>query len=143
MMERRILAVDLGEKNIGLALSDQTGTLAAPLEVLKHVSGLIDAGLIAQKADEFKVVKIIVGIPVNDGERDNPQTRHVTKFVDILQSQTTIPIILWDESFSTNQAKEIRQLMNVPRKSRKGHLDDLAAAVILQSYLDSEENGSK
>jgi putative Holliday junction resolvase len=140
MMEGRILAVDLGEKRIGLAVSDPTGTLASPLEVLKHVSGLIDAGLIAQKAAEFKAIKIIVGVPVNDGERDNPQTRHAVKFVYILRSQTTIPIVLWDESFSTNQAKEIRQMMNSPRKSRKGHLDDLAAAVILQTYLDAGEN---
>ncbi len=139
-MEGRILAVDLGEKNIGLALSDPTGTLASPLEVLRHISGLIDAGLIAQKAEEFKVIKIIVGFPVNDDEREAPQTRHVKKFVDVLKSQTSLPVILWDESFSTNQAQKIRQLMNAPRKSRKGHIDDLAAAVILQSYLDSGEN---
>jgi putative holliday junction resolvase len=141
-MEGRILAVDLGEKNIGLALSDPTGTLASPLEVLQHVSSLIDAGLIAQKAEGFQAIKIIVGIPVNDDERDTPQTRHVKKFVDLLRSQTKIPIVMWDESYSTNQAKEIRQLMNTPRKSRKGHLDDLAAAVILQSYLDEGVHGS-
>jgi putative holliday junction resolvase len=142
MMQGRILAVDLGEKNIGLALSDPTGTIASPLEVLQHVSGLIDAGQIAQKAVEFEVIRIIVGIPANDDEVDTPQTRHVQKIVNLLRSQTNIPIVTWDESYSTNQAKEIRQLMNTPRKSRKGHLDDLAAAVFLQSYLDAREHGS-
>lgn len=138
-MEGRILAIDLGEKNIGLAVSDPTGTLATPLAIFKHVSGLIDAGLIAQRGEELKVSKIIIGIPVNDEEHDTPQTRHVKKFIELLSSQTNIPILIWDESFSTNTAKEIRQLMNTPRKKRKGHLDDLAAAVILQSYLDAQK----
>lgn len=140
-MTGRILAVDLGEKNIGLAMSDPTGTIASPLEVIRHVSGLIDAGVIAQKADESGAVRIIIGIPAND-ECDTPQKRHVKKFVELLRSQTNVPILMWDESYSTNQALEIRKLMNTPRKSRKGHLDDLAAAVILQSYLDAADHGS-
>lgn len=136
-MGGRILAVDLGEKNIGLALSDPSGTIASPLEVIRHISGLIDAGQIAQKAEEFQVRQIIIGIPLAEEKGETPQTRHVKKFAAILGEQTTIPIILWDESFSTNKAKEVRQLMNVPRKARSGHLDDLAAAVILQSYLEA------
>ncbi len=135
-MDGRILAVDLGEKNIGLAISDPTGTIASPLEVIRHTSGIIDAGQIAQKADEYDVQKIVIGIPITEGKGETPQTRHVKKFATILGEQTTIPIVLWDESFSTNRAQEIRQLMNVRRKARSGHLDNLAASVILQNYLE-------
>ena len=136
-MTGRILAVDLGEKRIGLAISDPTGTIARPLETINHVSGVIDAGLIAQKASELMVIQIIVGIPVNPDNTDSPQARHARKFADLLRNQTDAQIVFWDESLSTNQAQEIRRMMAVPQKSRSGHLDDLAAAVILQSYLDS------
>lgn len=137
-MTGRILALDMGEKRIGLAISDPTGTIARPLETINHVSGVIDAALIAQKAEDLKAVQIVVGIPVNPGENDNPKARHARKFADLLQKQTSAEVVFWDESFSTNQAQEIRRLMSVPKKSRQGHLDDLAAAIILQSYLDSE-----
>ena len=136
-MTGRILAVDLGEKRIGLAISDPTGTIARPLETINHVSGVIDAGLIALKASELMVIQIVVGIPVSSEKNDNPQARHARKFADLLRNQTDVQIVLWDESLSTNQAQEIRRMMAVPQKSRRDHLDDLAAAVILQSYLDS------
>jgi len=138
-MTGRILAVDLGEKRIGLAISDPTGTIARTLETINHVSGVIDAGLIAQKASELMVVQIVVGIPISPEKNDSPQARHARKFADLLRTQTDAQIVFWDESLSTNQAQEIRRMMAVPQKSRRGHLDDLAAAVILQSYLDSGE----
>ena len=142
-MEGRILAVDLGEKNIGLALSDPSGLIASPKGIIKHISGTIDAAQIAQIASDNSVKKIIVGIPENEEETESRQKRHVMKFVTILQEQCTLPIITWDESLSTNRAQNIRREMQVTRKKRSGHLDDLAAAVILQSYLDSEDAKAK
>jgi len=137
-MEGRILAVDIGEKRIGLALSDLTGTIAAPLIVIQHINRLIDAAQIAQLSSEHQVRQIVVGIPINENNRDNPQIRHVMKFMDALKDQTSIPVVTWDESFSTNNAQRVRQQMGVSKKDRSGHLDDLAAAIILQSYLDSQ-----
>jgi len=137
-MEGRILAVDIGEKRIGLALSDLTGTIAAPLIVIQHINRLIDAAQIAQLSSEHQVRQIVVGIPINENNRDNPQIRHVMKFMDALKDQTSIPVVTWDESFSTKNAQRVRQQMGVSKKDRSGHLDDLAAAIILQSYLDSQ-----
>jgi putative holliday junction resolvase len=137
-MEGRILAVDIGEKHIGLALSDLTGTIAAPLAVIEHVNRLIDAAQIAQLSSEHQVMQIVVGIPVNEDNRESPQTRHVMKFITALKEQSSIPVVTWDESFSTNTAQRVRQQMGVSKKDRSGHLDDLAAAIILQSYLDSQ-----
>jgi putative Holliday junction resolvase len=96
----RILAIDPGEKHIGLAISDPTATIAAPLTVLQHVSRPIDAAAIAELA-------------------------------------TQLPLTTWDESFSTQAARQARIGMGVSRRKRKGHLDELAATVILQSFLDA------
>jgi len=137
-MEGRILAVDIGEKRIGLALSDLTGTIAAPLSVIQHINRLIDAAQIAQQSSEHQVRQIVVGIPITENNSDTPQIRHVMKFISALKDQTSIPVVTWDESFSTNNAQRVRQQMGVSKKDRSGHLDDLAAAIILQSYLDSK-----
>jgi putative Holliday junction resolvase len=137
MMRGRILAVDLGEKRIGLAISDPTHTIASPLTVIQHTSRNFDAAQISQLCVENDVYLIVIGIPGTlDGE-DSPQLRHAQKFMDALKDQVKIPIVTWDESYSTNNAQEIRRAMQVPVKKRQGHLDDLAAAVILQSYLES------
>ena len=137
-MEGRILAVDIGEKRIGLALSDLTGTIAAPLVVIRHINRLIDAAQIAQVSSEHQVRQIVVGIPIDEDKSETPQIRHVIKFIAALKDQTSIPVVTWDESYSTNNAQRVRQQMGVSKKNRSGHLDDLAAAIILQSYLDSQ-----
>lgn len=138
-MDGRMLAVDIGEKRIGVALSDPSGTIASPLMVIQHVNRLVDAAQIAQLALEHQVSRIIVGIPVSEDLSDTPQTRHIQKFITGLESQTSIPVLTWDESFSTNKAQAVRRLMGSSKKDRSGHLDDLAAAIILQSYLDSQK----
>ncbi len=132
----RILAVDPGDKRIGVAVSDPTGMLARPLSVLGHVSRLVDAARVAQLANELGVEKIIIG--QNMDEEGNPtfSGRKASRFADALRAQTNLPVELWDESFSTQTARETRIQMGARRKKRIGHLDDLAASLILQSYLD-------
>jgi putative Holliday junction resolvase len=137
MNQGRILAVDLGEKRIGLAVSDPSRTIASPVRVVSHTSGAEDAAKILQVSSEMEITLIVVGVPIGDDGQDSPQVRHSTKFAELLKSQTQLKVILWDESNSTNRAQEIRQKMGVSRKNRTGHLDDLAAAVILQSFLDA------
>lgn len=137
-MEGRVLGVDVGEKRIGIALSDPTGTIATPYKVIQHINRLIDTASIAQIASDFQVVKIVVGIPRNEANSESPHIRHIQKFTTALKTQTSIPIITWDESFSTNNAQEARRIMGVSKKDRSGHLDDLAAAIILQTYLESQ-----
>lgn len=134
----RILAVDPGEKRIGLALSDPLGIRATPLKIVPHVSRTVDAAQVAQLAAENDAVRIIVGQPL-DAELggDTPQGRRAARFADAIREQSEIPVELWDESMSTQDARSIRMQMGVSRNKRQGHLDDVAAAVILQSYLDA------
>jgi len=133
----RILAVDHGEKRIGLAISDPTGTIASPFKVINHVSRPIDAAQVANLAAENNVEMIVIGQSFDEEGRPNLAGRRAARFADALKEQTQIPILMWDESFSTQDARAARIELGVSRKKRAGHLDELAAQMILQSYLES------
>ena len=135
----RILAVDHGEKRIGLAISDPTGTISNPLAVLQHVSRAIDAAQVASIASEQGAGMIVIGQSFDEEGRPNPAGRRAARFAEALKEQTDVPVILWDESFSTQDARRARIEMGVPRGKRGGHLDELAAVMILQSYLESNQ----
>jgi putative Holliday junction resolvase len=133
----RILAVDHGEKRIGLALSDSTGVIASPLKVIEHVSRLVDAAQVTDLAVQNKVELIIIGQSFDEEGRPNLAGRRAARFAEALKTQTQIPIVMWDESFSTQDARSARIELGVARKKRGGHLDELAAVMILQSYLEA------
>jgi putative holliday junction resolvase len=137
-MNGRVLAVDPGEKRLGLAISDESGTIANPLAVIGHVARLIDAAAIAQLAREQEAVMIVVGQPLDSEGNLGPAARRSVRLAEAIRSQTDLPIEFWDESGSTRSAQAARLAMGVSRSKRKGHLDDLAATVILQSYLDAQ-----
>ncbi len=134
----RILAVDPGEKRIGLAVSDESGTIANPLMVIKHVARNIDAARVAQVAAEQRAGRIIIGQSFDEDGNPNPSGRRAAKFAEALRAQTDIPVEMWDESFTTRDARSARLVMGVSRRKRAGHMDDLAATVLLQDYLDSQ-----
>jgi putative Holliday junction resolvase len=134
----RILAVDHGEKRIGLAISDSTGTIANPLKVIQHVSRVIDAAQVAGIAGENQVELIVIGQSFDEEGQPNLAGRRAARFGEALKTQTQIPILMWDESFSTQSARAARLEMGVSRKKRAGHLDELAATIILQSYLETK-----
>lgn len=134
----RILAVDPGEKRLGIALSDPTGTIANPLTVLKHVSRPIDAATIAQLAEENQASLIVVGQPLDADGQPTPEGRRSARLADAIRGQTDLPVVLWDESGSTAAARQALISMGVARSKRRGHLDDLAATYILQTYLDAQ-----
>jgi putative Holliday junction resolvase len=135
----RILAVDPGEKNIGLAISDPTGTIANPLEVIHHKSRQADAATIVQIAQEQQAGEIVVGQNLDEDGQPSYEGRRAARLASAIRSQTELPVKLWDESFSTQSALQSRREMNLPRRKRRGHQDAIAAAVILQSYLDERE----
>jgi putative holliday junction resolvase len=132
----RVLAVDPCEKRLGIAVSDPTGTIANPLTVLKHVSRALDAAAIAQIALDNDVKLIIVGHPLDEENRSTPQSRHAARLAQAIREQSNLHVELWDEAGSTQAARSARLLMGSRRSKRKGHLDDLAATFILQTYLD-------
>jgi len=136
----KVLSVDHGEKRIGLAISDPTGTIANPLTVVRHVSRAIDAAQVANIASEQGAGLIVVGQSFDEDGQPNLAGRRAARFAEALQGQTDIPIQMWDESFSTQKARAARIQMGVSRKQRSGHLDEIAATVILQSYLDAHRS---
>ena len=135
----RVLAVDHGEKQIGLAISDPTATIASPLRVIQHTSRLMDAAQVANLAVENDVALIVIGQSYDEEGRPNLAGRRAAKFAEALKEQTQIPVVLWDESFSTQEARTARIEMGVSRKKRAGHMDELAAVMILKSYLDANK----
>ena len=137
----RILAVDHGEKRIGLSLSDPTGTIASPLTVIKHVSRLLDAAQVANLAAENEAGLIVIGQSFDEEGNPNLAGRRAAKFAEALKEQTNVPIELFDESFSTQDARATRIEMGVSRRKRSGHMDELAAVMILRSYLESRNLG--
>lgn len=133
----RILAVDPGDQRIGLAISDPTGTIANPLTVLKHVQRQVDAATIAALAEEHQAGLIVVGQQIDEEGLPTPQGRKAQRLAEAIRQQTSLPVVLWDESGSTQAARQARLALRAARRRRQGHLDDLAATYILQTYLDS------
>ncbi len=133
----RILAVDPGSKQLGVAISDPTGTIANPLTVLTHVSRPLDAASVAELALSYEVGLIVVGQSFDEDGNPSFQGRQSARFAEALKTQTSLPVILWDESLTTQDARSARIQMGASRKDRSGHLDQLAATVLLQSYLDA------
>jgi len=136
-MRGRILAVDPGDQRIGLAISDPSATIANPLTIVQHIARQVDAGVIAQIAQEQCAILIVIGQALDIEGGIGPRARKAQRMAESISSQTDLPVVLWDESGSTQQARSTRLAMGSNRKKRAGHLDELAATIILQSYLDA------
>ena len=133
----RILAVDPGEVNLGIAISDPSGTIASPLTVLRHTARQKDAAAILRLAAKHNAGRIVVGQSLDEEGRPTLEGRRAARLAGALRALGEIPVELWDEANSTQAARQARRQMGVPRHKRRGHLDDLAATVILQSYLEA------
>lgn len=131
------MGIDLGEKNIGVSISDPMGISARPLAVLCHVQREQDAEQIASLARQEDVEVIVVGQALGPNGEATGASRHAAKVADAIRA--AFPegdVLLWDESGSTQATKRLMIEMGVSKKDRRGHLDDRAAAMILQDYLD-------
>ena len=140
---RRILAIDPGTRRIGVALSDPTGTIATPLATITAVGG---AGRIIEQVLELSrrhdVTAVVVGWPRNmDGSR-GPVARHAEAFAERLRAALRVPVELWDERLSTAAAERTLLEAGLRRDERRRLRDRLAAALILQSYLDAHRRGT-
>lgn len=138
----RALAIDLGERRVGLAVSDVTGLLARPLEVLdvRGLSQQVQAvlrrieSLVAE--DDGEVGPIVVGLPRRLDGSATEQTERVLAFVEMLKRRVSQPVVLQDERLTSVEAESRLALNDRDWRSRKKKLDAAAAAVILQDYLD-------
>ena len=116
----RILAVDHGEKRIGLAISDSTGAIANPLKVIEHVSRVIDAAQVAETASQYQVELIVIGQSFDEEGEPNLAGRRAVRFAEALKTQTQISIVMWDESFSTQSARAARiEMGSLAEKARR------------------------
>jgi putative Holliday junction resolvase len=133
----RIMAIDPGEKRIGIALSDPSGTIASPLTVLTHISRPVDAATIAGLAQQNQASLIVIGKSFDEDGSPTQASRRADRLAEAICQQSDIQQVTWDESFSTQVAKQAMLELGISRRKRRGHHDDVAAIVILQSYLDS------
>ena len=119
----RILAVDTGSKHIGLAISDLTGTIANPLKVLSHSSRLADSAAVAEIACANQVGLIVVGQSLDDDGQPTFEGRRAMRFAEVLKSQSRLPVVLWDESFTTQEARAARLAANArdPAQLTRAH----------------------
>lgn len=138
----RVLAVDPGEKRLGIAISDPTGTIANPLTILAHVSRWEDAAAIVRLAQEQEAGRIIIGQALGGEGEPTEQSKKSARLAAVIRKQCELPVELWDESGSTLAAQEARRAMGAARRNRSGHLDELAATYILQTYLDAHASGT-
>lgn len=132
----RVLAVDWGAKRIGLALSDPTRTIASPLTVINHRSRAEDAGVIVKNANEKGADLILVGVTYTAENELSPSGRSAMRLLEAIRELTSIEVQSWSEEGSTQAAKRSRIEMGLPKSKRKGHFDQIAAAIFLQTYLD-------
>jgi putative Holliday junction resolvase len=133
----RILAVDPGERYLGLALSDPSGTVARPLATLLHRSRAADAEHIAATAETEAAELILIGYALNSEGEPGPQARHAERLAAAVQARTSRPVRLHDESFSSAAAEAAMRAAGRRRKARRDDIHAVAAAAILQSYLDA------
>jgi putative Holliday junction resolvase len=139
-MNGRLLGIDQGLKVIGLAVSDPTGTLARPLQLLYRKSKAEDFARISHIAGEQKAVGLVVGLPVSPPEVTvYTRADSVRLWASRLAAAVDLPVYLWNERYSTQDAEE---LLAAAGKARRDRVDDVAAAVILQSFLDAMREGA-
>lgn len=135
----RWLGLDIGEKRIGVAISDETKTLARPLLTLTRASKQEDFARLTTLCREQQIDKIVAGLPKTLRNEEGPQARRVRRYANELHTALGLPIDFWDERFSSVDAEE--RLAAASRKPRrKGDIDSAAAAIILQEYLDAMNN---
>ncbi len=130
-----IIGIDYGEKRIGVAITDELTGSAHPLKVVPAVSGLREINKII--TEYGNVEKLVVGMPYNLKGEAAFKAKQVLVWIELLKKEVKIPVVTWDERFSTSEAKDILLKADVSRKKRKKIIDKMAACIILQSFVDA------
>lgn len=138
--EKRILGIDYGTRRIGISLSDPLQIIAQPFDTLPNDKRAVDRIRAIVKNEEVDVV--VVGMPLNLKGEKALKAQEVERFIEVLRSEISAEIISWDERFTTTLAHQTMLTMGTKRQERrsdKGRIDAMAAAILLQSYLDSRK----
>lgn len=139
----RVLGLDIGDKTIGVAVSDELGWTAQALEVIQRKGLSRDIKRIKEILNEYQVGEIVIGLPKNMNGEEGPQAKKMREFLGELQTRVNLPIRTWDERLTTVAAERTLLEGDLSRAKRKRIIDKMAAQVILQGYLDSTEIRSR
>ena len=134
----RVLGIDVGDRRIGLALSDSGGILASPLTIIEHTTETGDIEAVLKIAKEREAERIIVGLPRLMNGDIGPQAQKVQVFAEAIRANTQIPIEYRDERLTTVTAQRLHQESGTKKRNRVIRYDAMAAAVILQDYLEEQ-----
>ena len=135
---KRVLCLDIGEKRIGVAVSDPTGTIAQPLEVYKRVGYGPDSKYVKALCDRFETDQVLLGLPLNMDGTLGGQAQKAQDFGRVLEERMGLTVFYQDERRTTVTAEQVLISGNVRREDRKLYVDKLAAAVILEQWLASQ-----
>lgn len=136
----RVIGLDLGNRTVGIALSDYLGIIANPIGTFRFDEQDLDAALkeVARVIKENQVEKIVLGFPKNMNGTIGPQAEYCLKFKGMLEETTNLEVIMIDERLTSKQADAIMLSADMSRNKRKKNVDKLAATIILQTYLDTK-----
>ena len=141
MNNERLMGLDFGSKTVGVALSDPTGLIASPLEIIEREREdklRKTFSRIEELIEEYKVTKIVLGLPLNMDSSEGERVRKTQEFKEALERRTGLEIVFWDERLSTVEAHDIMTEAGVKGIDRKRYVDKIAASIILQGYMDSQ-----
>ncbi len=139
MIQHRVLALDLGKKRIGLALSDELGVTAQGLETLARTNIREDLARISQLASEKGVSLILIGNPLHMSGQAGRQAEYARDFGERLHAASGLPVEFWDERLTTVAAQRVLRESGISIEKRAKAVDRLAAVILLESYLDSRQ----
>jgi putative Holliday junction resolvase len=131
----RVLGIDFGEKRLGLALSDESRTLASPLAVYERKDLQSDLRFLRDLILRYQITEIVLGLPLNMDGSLGPKAQQVLEFKRALEESLKLPVHTFDERFTTDEAERALLEANMSRRQRKAKRDALAAVLILQGYL--------
>ena len=137
MQKGRVLALDLGKRRIGLAISDELGLTAQGLETLERTNIREDLGKLSQLIAEKNVTLLLMGQPLHMSGHEGRQSEYTRDFAGRLRKATGVPLQFWDERLTTVDAQRVLRESGIGIQKRAQAVDRLAAVILLESYLDS------
>ncbi|SCW37389.1 putative holliday junction resolvase [Paenibacillus tianmuensis] len=139
----RLMGLDYGDKTIGVAVSDELGWTAQGLEVIRRTTEERDMARLRELIAQYGVTEIVVGLPKNMNNTIGPRGEICIAFSEQLHETLQLPVHLWDERLTTASARRTLLEADVSRKKRKQVIDKMAAALILQGYMDAQSNSKR
>ena len=136
----RLMAVDYGTKRLGFAVSNAEQTIASPVENYTRQTLAIDAKCVQRLVSEYRIVGLVVGLPVHLSGQDSQKSLQARAFGTWLNQVTNLPVVYSDERYSSSFAEEHLMSLSFTKKKRKARLDMLAAQVILQGFIEGKRN---